>query len=89
MRQRIKLVTYIGMTFWQIKSPKRFSYLANAFVLHGSSNHSRAAQHGAGMPVPDWARRLRCIDGEPVRYLTHSPGRMSARQTTRISVDQN
>ena len=31
----------------------------------------------------------RCSDGEPVRYLAHSPGRVSARQTTRISADQN
>ena len=32
---------------------------------------------------------LRCIDGEPARYLMHDRGRVSTRQTERISADQN
>ena len=34
---------------------------------------------GEGRPIPDWARLLRCTDGEPARYLMHDPGRVSAR----------
>ena len=32
----------------------------------------QVAQHGSGMPVPDWARLLRCR--WRTRYLTHFPG---------------
>jgi len=39
----------------------------------------QVAQHGSGMPVPDWARLLRCR--WRTRYLTQFPGLRQATHT--------